>query len=319
MILLARLWLIVGILLLPGAALADYPARAIKFVVPFPPGGSTDVIARLVARNMSAALRQEIVVENKGGAATIIGTEAVANAAPDGYTVLVTVSTSLSVNPHTHKRLPYRAEDFVPIGLISEAPLVLVSSSSHPAHNVKELVRWLKAKDEAAVGSTGTRGFTHLTAAMFFNAIGAKFRDVPYRGEAPVLQDLMAGHVDLYFGSMPGTLQHVRAGKLRAYGVTTMDRSPSAPDIPSLAEQGLPEVNASSWFGLVAPRGTPPEVVDTLSKGLSTAMEDKELLARMAHYGSVGHFMRPAEFAEYIRTDREQWGRTMRASGIKAE
>ena len=307
-------------LLLPFAAWAKYPERPIKLVVPFPAGGTTDVLARMVARNMSVSLGQEIVVENKAGAATVIGVDAVARAPNDGYTILLATATSFAVNPHLYKKLPYRLDEFVPIGFISEAPIVLVSPASHPAKDLPELIRALKAPGvETPVATTGKGGFSHLTAAMFFNAINAKFRDVPYRGEAPALQDVLGGQVGLYFGSMPGTLQYVTAGQLRGYAVTSVGRSPSAPTIPSFTELGLPQVVATSWFGLSTPRGTPADVVATLGAALNTAMQDKALLARMAADGAVGRAMKPAEFSDFIRKDHQRWGEIVRAANVEVD
>lgn len=314
-------WMLLFAALLAGPfAWAKYPERPIKLVVPFPAGGTTDLIARMVAKNMSSALGQEVVVDNKGGAATIIGVDAVAKAPPDGYTILLSTATSFAVNPHIYKKLPYRLDEFVQIGFISEAPIVLVSPASAPTKNLQELVKALKVDGvETAVATTGKGGFSHLTAAMFFNAIGAKFRDVPYRGEAPALQDVLAGQIPLYFGSMPGTLQHVTSGKLRGYGVTSVARSPSAPTIPSFTEQGVPEVVATSWFGLSAPQGTPADIITQLGAALNKAMEDKALIDRMAVDGAVPRSLKPAELADYIRRDNERWGRIVRASNIEAE
>lgn len=305
-------------MLAPLPAWAAYPDRPVKLVVPYPAGGTTDVVARMVARNMSTALGQEVVVENKSGAATIIGVDSVAKSAPDGYTVLLATATSFAVNPHVYKSLPYKLDEFVPIGFINEAPILLVANASNPAQTLPELISWLKGR-ETAVATTGKGGFSHLTSAMFFGAINARFRDVPYRGEAPALQDLLGGQVPLYFGSMPGTLPYVKAGKLRAYGVTSVDRSPTAPDIPSFTEQGQAEVVATSWFGLMAPKGTSSDVVSILEKALNKAMQDKELLARMAASGAVPRNFTATQFADYVERDHARWGRIVRAANISAE
>ena len=305
-------------LLAPSIAWAKFPERPIRLVVPYPAGGTTDVVARLVARNMSTALGQEVVVDNKAGAATIIGVDAVAKAPADGYTILLATATSFAVNPHIYKKLPYKLDEFVPIGFMNEAPIVLVSPASAPTRNLQALVASLKDK-ETPVATTGKGGFSHLTAAMFFNAIGAKYRDIPYKGEAPALQDVLAGQVPLYFGSMPGTLPYVKTDKLRSYGVTSVDRSPSAPEIPSFTEQGLPDVVATSWFGLMAPKGTAPDIVAALESALAKAMLDKGLLERMELDGAVPRKFTAAEFADYIKRDHERWGRIVRAANIEAE
>ncbi len=301
-------------------AQAVYPERPIRLIVPYPAGGTTDVLARLIAKDMSADLGQEVFVENRAGAATIVGVDAVARAANDGYTLLLATATSFAVNPHIYKKLPYRLDEFVPIGFIGEAPILLVSPSSFPARNLPELIAHLKAeKKEMPVATTGKGGFSHLTAAMFFNAIGVKFSDVPYRGEAPAIQDVVGGQVNLYFGSMPGTLPHVSSGRLRAYGVTSAERSPSAPNIPTFVEQGLPEVVATSWFGLSAPKGTSPEIIAKLGAALDKATKQKSLIDRLAAEGAVTRTMTPAEFSTYIRRDNERWGAIVRAAGVETQ
>lgn len=301
-------------------AWAKYPERPIRLIVPYPAGGTTDVLARLVAKDMAEALGQEVFVENRAGAATIVGVDAAARAPSDGYTILLATATSFAVNPHIYKKLPYRLDEFIPIGFIGEAPILLVSPVAYPARNLTELIGRLKADGAgAAIATTGKGGFSHLTAAMFFNAIGAKYRDVPYRGEAPAIQDVVGGQVNLYFGSMPGTLPHVSSGRLRAYGVTSEQRSPSAPGIPSFAEQGLPQVVVTSWFGLSAPKGTPQDVIATLGVALAKAMKDKSMRDRLAQEGAVTREMSPAEFADYIRRDNERWGAIVRAAGVEAE
>ncbi|WP_158213354.1 tripartite tricarboxylate transporter substrate binding protein [Pigmentiphaga sp. NML080357] len=301
-------------------AWAKYPERPIRLIVPYPAGGTTDVLARLVAKDMAEALGQEVFVENRAGAATIVGVDAAARAPSDGYTILLATATSFAVNPHIYKKLPYRLDEFIPIGFIGEAPILLVSPVAYPARNLTELIGRLKADGAgAAIATTGKGGFSHLTAAMFFNAIGAKYRDVPYRGEAPAIQDVVGGQVNLYFGSMPGTLPHVSSGRLRAYGVTSEQRSPSAPGIPSFAEQGLPQVVATSWFGLSAPKGTPQDVIATLGVALAKAMKEKSMRDRLAQEGAVTREMSPAEFADYIRRDNERWGAIVRAAGVEAE
>lgn len=302
----------------PFVAQAKYPEKPIRLVVPYPAGGTTDVLARLVARNMSIELGQQVIVENKAGAATIVGVDAVAKAPNDGYTILLATATSFSVNPHLYTKLPYRLDEFVPIGFIAEAPIVLVSKTSNPAKNLTELIASLKAdKNGAAVATTGKGGFSHLTAAMFFNAIGAPFRDVPYRGEAPAIVDTLAGVTSLYFGSLPGTLPHVANGNFRGYAVTSNKRSPSAPTIPSFTEGGVPQVVAISWFGLSAPKGTSAEAVSTLADALRKALSDKEVQARLFSDGAVSTYLKPEDFADYIRRDHERWGGIVRAANIE--
>ncbi len=296
-------------------AWAKYPEKPIRLVVPFPAGGGTDVLARLAARNLSAILGQEVIVDNKGGAGTIIGGDAVAKAAPDGYTILLSTASGFSINPQYNKKLPYKPEDFVHIGLISESPVVLVAPFATPAKTLQELVRTLKDK-ETPIATAGKGSQSHLSAVMFFNAINAKFRAVHYRGEAPALVDLLAGQVPIYFASIPGTLAHLRTDKLRGYGVTTVARSPAAPDIPSFTEQGMPEVLATSWFGLAAPKGTPQEAINTLAAALAKALDDKAMQDRLASDGATTRKLSVSEFNDYMKRDYERWGKVLRAANI---
>ncbi len=304
--------------LLPSSAWAKYPEKPIRLVVPFPPGGGTDVLARLTARNMSAVLGQEVIVDNKGGAGTIIGGDAVAKAAPDGYTLLLSTASGFSINPQYNKKLPYKPEDFVHIGLISESPVVLVAPFNAPAKNLQELVRSLKDK-ETPIATAGKGSQSHLSAVMFFNAINAKFRPVHYRGEAPALIDLLGGQVPIYFASIPGTLSYLKTEKLRGYAVTTTGRSPAAPDIPSFTEQGMPEVLATSWFGISAPKGTPQEAVNALAAALSKALEDKAMQDRLAADGATTRKLSISEFNDYMKRDYERWGKVLRAANIEED
>ncbi len=307
-----------AIALLPASAWAKYPEKPIKLVVPFPAGGGTDVLARLTARNMSAVLGQEVIVDNRGGAGTIIGGDAVAKAAPDGYTLLLSTASGFSINPQYNKKLPYKPEDFVHIGLISESPVVLVAPANAPAKNLQELVRSLKDK-ETPIATAGKGSQSHLSAVMFFNAINAKFRAVHYRGEAPALIDLLAGQVPIYFASIPGTLAYLKTDKLRGYAVTTTNRSPAAPDIPSFTELGMPEVLATSWFGISAPKGTPQEAVNALANALSKALEDKAMQDRLAADGATTRKLNITEYNDYMKRDYERWGKVLRAANIEED
>lgn len=298
---------------------AAYPDKPIRLVVPYPAGGSTDVMGRAVARAMSAHLGQQVVVENKSGAATVIGVDAVARSPNDGYTILLATATSFAINPHIVEKLPYRLEEFVPIGFISEAPVMLVSTASKAAKNLKELTARFKAGGQpVTVATTGKGGFSHLTALMYFNAIGVPVNDVPYRGESPAIQDVVSGQVSYYFGSLPGTLGHVASGRLKGYAVTTEVRSPAAPDVPTFTELGYGKVVATSWYGLAAPAGTSAEVVKVLGDALDKALDDKDVQAQFARDGAISKKMGSKEFASYIRTDSARWEQVIRAANIQA-
>jgi tripartite-type tricarboxylate transporter receptor subunit TctC len=296
---------------------AAYPERPIKLVVPFPAGGTTDVLARAIAKSMSTSLGQPVVIDNRAGASTVIGTEAVARSPNDGYTVLLATATAFSINPVMNKKLPYSLDDFDTVGFIAEAPIALVTSQNVKATTLKELVAGLKqTSGEVTVATTGRGAFSHLTAAMFFHAVGKPFRDVPYRGEAPALQDLIGGQVDYYFGSLPGTLPHVSLGRIKAFAVTANERSPAAPSVPTFPEQGL-DVVALSWFGLMTPKGTPGPVKERIASALVVALKDADVQARFAVDGATSRTLAPADFVEYIRRDSARWAKLMSAVTVR--
>jgi tripartite-type tricarboxylate transporter receptor subunit TctC len=316
--------------ILAGAALlafgapahAVYPERAVRVIVPFPPGGTTDLIARTVAGHMSNTLGQPFVVDNRAGAGTVIGVEAASKAPADGYNLLLSVATSFAINPHVLKKLPYKIDEFVPIGFIGEVPVMFVSSASAAQPTLAALIETFKKEQKAGrevlVATTGKGAFVHLTAAIFFNTINVPFKDVPYRGEAPAIVALLGGEVSYYFGSMVATLPQVNAGKLKGYAVTSATRSPAAPSVPSFTELGHPKVLANSWFGFSAPKGTPREAVNVLSGAINKALDDKAIQEKLAAEGAITRRMTPEEFAAYIKNDYEHWGRSLKAAGVEA-
>lgn len=291
---------------------AAYPDRPIRLVVPYPAGGSTDVMARLIANVMSQHIGQRIVVENRAGAGTIVGMSNIAHSPPDGYHIVFTGATAFCIHPHVYNNLPYSNDDFTPIGFIAEAPVVFVGAKSVDADNLTDLVAHLRnAKEPATVATAGKGTFSHLTAAMFFAATGLTYKDVPYKGEAPALQDLISGHVPLYFGNLPGNLPHIESGRIKAFGVTSEERSPVAPNLPTFVEQGIPEVVTSAWFGIAAPKGVPDEVNAVLLDALKKALGDEKVLAQLSVLGAVPRIMSQQEFAQRIQQDYDTWGKVV--------
>jgi tripartite-type tricarboxylate transporter receptor subunit TctC len=310
-----------ALMAIAGTAFAVYPERAVRVIVPFPPGGTTDLIARTVAGHMSNTLGQPFVVDNRAGAATVIGVEAASKAPADGYTVLLAVATSFAINPHVNKKLPYKLDEFVPIGFIGEVPVMFVSNAAKAQPTLAALIETFKKEQQAGrevlVATTGKGGFVHLAAAIFFSTINVPFKDVPYRGEAPAIVGLLGGEVSYYFGSMVATLPQVNAGKLKGYAVTSATRSPAAPNVPSFTELGHPKVLANSWFGFSAPKGTPREAVNMLAGAINKALDDKSIQEKLAAEGAITRRMTPDEFATYIRNDYEHWGRSLKAAGVE--
>ncbi len=298
-----------------------YPARTVTLVVPFPPGGGTDTGGRILAEQLSKLWGQPVVVENKGGAAGQIGADQVAKAKPDGHTLLLGNIGTQSINPSLYRKLPYDPDAaFVPISLVAELPLAMMVNPSVPAATPAEFIRLAKSKPgQLMYSSAGAGGAPHLAAEMFKDRTGTFILHVPYRGGGPAITDLIAGHVQLSFLTVLEASGHLKAGKLRALAVTSDKRVPTLPDVPTLAESGLPGFNAISWLGVLAPAGTPREIVDKVANDVRTAMADDNVKARFAALGGVPRTTTPQEFAKLIATDRARYEQIIRSRKITAD
>jgi tripartite-type tricarboxylate transporter receptor subunit TctC len=308
--------------LLPATAFADaYPARPVTFVVPFPPGGGTDIAARVVAQKLTAMWGQSVVVENRAGAAGIVGTDVVAKAKPDGYTLLIANVGIPSINPVLYAKLPYNPDTaFAPISQICDLPFVLMATPSFPANTPKELVALAKAKpDTVTFASSGSGGSPHLTAEIFQQATGTRMMHVPYKGGGPAMTDLMAGHVNLLFASILEGSGHIKSGKLKALAVTSPKRSPALPDVPTLAEAGVKDCEISEWNALLAPAGTPPAVLERLHAEVAKIMRMDDIKAKFADLGAEAIGSTPAEFATFLRAEMAKWAEVVKAANIKIE
>lgn len=307
--------------LVPLAVAAQgYPARPVRIIVPSSAGGGTDTTTRLVASKLGEHLNQRVIVENRAGAASIIGSEIVARSAPDGYTLLAGIST-ITINPHVHKSLPYDViKDFAPVSQFIQLPNMLVGHPSIPPKTVKELIPFIRARPgELQFASAGTGSNLHLCMEMFLSMTGLKMVHVPYKGAGQAVADLAAGYVPFMITNMITGTQQVRAGRLHAYGVTSVRRSSAAPEIPSIAEQGVPGYDAVQWYGLMAPAGTPREIMARLHEGVVHALKDPETRKRFVSSGAEPVGNTPEEFAARIRADIEKWGKVVRAAGIRPE
>jgi len=303
-----------------GTGSSDYPRKSIRLVVPFAPGGPVDIVARGIAPRMSEILHQQIVVDNRGGAGSTIGTEMVANAPADGYTLLM-VSGSFVINPAMVKKLPYDSvKDFAFISIVAEVPTALVVHPSLPVRNVKELIALAKARPgELNYASPGRGTVGHLAAEWFSSITGVKIVHVPYKGAGPAVVDLMAGHVQLLFAAMPGMVQFARDGKVRMMGQGGKTRSPSAPDVPTFVESGLPGFILSSSFGLLAPAGTPRPIVERVRSALLEALADPAVNNRLAGLGAERVGSTPEEHAAFTKSEIAKWIKVTREAGIKPE
>jgi tripartite-type tricarboxylate transporter receptor subunit TctC len=306
--------------LLAAIALADeYPARPITLIVPYAAGGGNDVMARIVADKMSLALGQPIVVENRGGAGGSIATRQVAKSEPDGYILGVGGTGTLAIDPTLYSNVGYDPrKDFAPIGLIATSPLVVLVNPSVPAHSIKELIA-LAGKQPLNFASAGSGSGMHLGTELFAFMAGITLTHVPYKGSGPALTDLLGGHVAIYFSSLPPAIGLVKEGKLRALAVTGPTRSAIFPDLPTVAEAGLPGYEAVLHYGIIAPAGTPAPVIEKLNKVLRAALANPEVTARITTDGAEPLPSTPAEYAADIDREETKWSDIVRKSGAKAE
>ena len=303
-----------------SAQQSSYPVRAIRLVVPSSPGGGTDITARLVAPKLSEFLGQQVVIENRSGAGTMIGGEVVARAAPDGYTLLMGIST-LAINPAMYKKVPYDAlRDFAPISQVVSLPNILVSHPSLPVKSVKDLVAFAKARPaQINFASAGMGTSPHLSMELLLTMTKIKMIHVPYKGSGQGVVDVLAGHVSLMTPSILTGLPYVKDGRLRALGVTSAKRAAGAPDIPTIAEAGVPGYEATQWFGILAPAGTPVEIVNRLHREVVRVLATPEMRERFTADGAEPVGSTPEEFLAYIRSETAKWSGVIKQAGIKPE
>jgi tripartite-type tricarboxylate transporter receptor subunit TctC len=306
------------LLALNAAAQTSFPTRPVTLVVPFPPGGGTDTGARLVAQKLSAKWGQQVVVENKGGAAGQIGADLVAKARPDGYTILMGNIGTQAINPSLYKKLPYDADTaFAPISLVAELPLAMMVNPGVAAKTAPEFIALAKAQPgRLSYSSSGAGGAPHLAAEMFKQATGTFIVHVPYRGGGPAVSDLIAGHVQLSFMTVLEASGHIKAGKLRALAVTSAQRVSALPEVPALAEGAVPGFNSISWIGLLAPAGTPRDIVEKISADVRDLIASDEVKNRLVELGGVPRANTPAQFAQMIDADRKRYAEIIRERKI---
>ncbi len=303
------------------AAAQPYPSKPVRLIAGFPPGGAADLLARVMADKLSAAMGQPFVVENRPGAGGTIGADAVAKAPPDGYTLLLGVTASQTIAPSIYKSLPYDAvRDFKPVALVATIPVVLVVHPSVPAHNARELVAVARAASAPMqFASSGSGAIPHLAGELFQLSQGVKLQHVPYKGAALAMSDLLAGRVQLMFDNLPTVLAHIRSGKLRALAVAGNKRARALPDLPTLAEAGVPGVEVGSWFGVLAPGGTPDAIVATLAREAARAVGSEDAKARMDSMGAEPAYLPPEEFARLMRAETDKWAKLVKATGAQAD
>lgn len=293
-----------------------YPNKVVRVVVPYPPGGPTDIVARVLFQQVSEATGQQFTVDNRAGAGGNIGAEFVAKAPADGYTLLIG-TTAHAINKSLFKNLSYDVQkDFAPVSLLTQGPLVLVAHPQFPANSVKEVIQLAKTKSGGInFASSGNGQSTHLSAELFNTMAGIKMAHIPYKGSAPALMDVMSGQVDVMFDTTLSAMPFVKAGKLKALGLTSPVRSPAAPDVPTIAESGLPGYEVFAWNGVMVPAGTPPVIVQQLNEHIRKAMLLPQVKDKFSAQGFAASWNSPENFGIFLKNEVDKWSRTVKASG----
>ena len=301
-------------------AAADWPRRPIKLIVGFTPGGGTDLAARILAQALSDSLGQPVVVENKAGASGNIATDFVAKAAPDGYTLMLCTIPTHAINPHLFKNLPYNhLKDFAPVSLVAMLPNIIAANPDFPANNVQELVALLKKDPSKYNFAAVPGGSPHLTAEVFKETAGVQMQLVAYKGAAPAMTDVMAGHVPLVFENVAPTMSFIKSGKLKAIAVTSPQRLPGLENVPTIAESGYPDFSVEGWSGVVAPAGTPAPIIERLNEAVRKALDLPEVRARFVQLNLRTRSSTPQEFGIFMRTQTDFWGGVIQRIGLKLD
>jgi tripartite-type tricarboxylate transporter receptor subunit TctC len=307
------------LLLLPAFAMAnDFPTKPIRLIVPFPPGGPNDIIARVVGQRMSELTKQPIVIDNRGGQAGVLGTDAVAKATPDGYTIGIVSASALVISPTMDKVAYDVTKDFAAVTLVATVPEMLVVATDVPAKTIGELVALAKAQPgKLNFASAGTGGLPHLAGELFKLTAGIDIVHVPYRGAAPAINDLLGQQVQMTFLDLPVILPHIKAGSLRGLALGAKERAPTAPDIPTTAEAGMPDLLIQNWYGMIAPAATPPAVIAALNRIANEAMADPQVKAKMADQGLTLAGDTPEHFHAFIEAETTRWAKVIKDAGVE--
>ena len=310
------------VLSLAAASLSQaqtYPAKSVRIIVGLAAGGTTDIFTRTLAQRLTEAWGQTVIVENRPGASGMIGAEAVAKSAPDGYTLLVSPQTSLAVAPALYGKAPYDTmKDFAPVSLLGSTPLLMIVNPSFPAKTFKDFIE-LARRQPLTYGSGGVGSSPHMTGELISAALGVKMTHVPYKGENPAIADTIGGQIPIMFGNLPVALPHVRSGKVLALATTTAKRSPLAPEIPTMSEGGIQDFEMATWYGMLAPAGTPPELVARIQRDAARVLSDAETRERLTKMGVDLILNTPEEFRTYLNSEIARYTKIIKANGLKAE
>ena len=308
---------------LPGVASAadKYPSKAITIVVPFSAGGTTDLLARIVGKSLGQELGQSVIIDNRAGAGGNIGAQLAARATPDGYTLFMGTVGTHAINEALYKKLPYKPlGDFAPLTRVAMVPNILVANPKQPFKTVGEMIAYGKANPgKLTYGSAGSGSSVHLSGELFKSMTGIDMLHVPYKGSAPAMNDLLAGQVSVMFDNLPSAMPHIKAGKLRSLAVTSAKRYPGLPNVPTIAESGVPGYEATSWFGLFTDKQVPAPVVAQLNAAIVKVLAKPEVVAQMKEQGAIAHPETPAQFETFIKAETIKWGKVVRESGATAD
>jgi len=297
-----------------------YPSKPVTIIVPWPPGGPSDIAARPMGKGLSDILGQPVIIDNRGGAGGNIGTDLVTKAAPDGYTLLITSSAPVAINPSIYKKMPFNpATDLAPITNLIRVPLVLVVNPSVPAKNLQELLAYIKSKKDMQYASSGNGTPQHLTGELFKTTAKLDMVHIPYKGSAPAITDLLGGHVPLMFDSTIAILPHIKGGKVRAIAVTGAKRSPQLPDVPTFAEAGMPGFESYAWYGFFAPAKTPKDIIDKLDAAAIKVMKTPEYQRVLEETGSEFVGDTPGNFAAFVKAETAKWGKVAKETGATVD
>jgi tripartite-type tricarboxylate transporter receptor subunit TctC len=316
-------WLL-ALLAIAGIANAShaqqYPTRPIRYISPYPAGGGNDTLLRIIGEKLGDQLGQRIIVDNRPGANTIVGTELLVKSPPDGYTFIL-LPNSLATNPSFYPKLPYDTmKDVAPVGQIAQSPQMIVAHPSVPSKTLKELLALARAKPGVlSYGTSGNGSTGHLAGILLSMMTGVQLTHVPYKGTAPAVNELVGGHIPLMVSSMIATLPHVRSGKLRIIALTTAKRSQAIPEVPTIAESGVPGYDATLWYGILAPARTPEAIIKRMSAELAATLKNPDVVEKLSSQAVEPHHTSPDQFAALIRTELEKWSKVIRASGVKAD
>ncbi len=311
---------LIGFFATPALA-QDWPTKPIRMIVPFPPGGGTDIISRVIANKLGESLKQVIVVENKPGAGGNIGIDLTAKASPDGYTIVMGQTSNLAINATLYPKLPYDpVKDLVPVALVADAPLALVVRANSPFRTLGDALAAARAKPgELSFASPGNGTVAHLTGELMQKAAAIKLLHVPYKGSAPALTDLLGGQIDLFMASVPTALGQIKGGKIRALAVSSAKRAPNLPDVPTIGEAGLQGFDATTWWGILAPAGTPPAIIARLNKDINAALATPEVREKIAIEGGGALGGDTETFARILKSDLDRWSEIVKSSGAKVD